>query len=128
MPNPQVHAAIGMIGFLIIAGIVYLFVNKEYKKKILIFLPLIILIGAVFSMIPDIPEIANDFPTIFGKVGLDRKDKPAWNTPAFNICFAHPYLDSKYPEQYDTTGLIITLIVFNSITGIYIAKTFKNLF
>ncbi len=47
MPNPQVHAAVGMIGSLVLLSIVYPLVRKYYPekiKKVLLFLPLIILL------------------------------------------------------------------------------------
>lgn len=128
MPNPQIHVAIGMIGSLILVSIAYPIIKKYYphkSKSLLLFLPLIIILGSFFSIIPDIPELAKDFPSVAQPIHLDYHDKPAWNMPAFNVFFLHPYLDSIFPEKYDTFGLILTLLVYNGITVFYFYQTFK---
>lgn len=127
MPNPQVHAAVGMIGALIIFGILYPILTrfcKKNKERLILFLPLIIIVGALLSMVPDIPELSSDYPGVFEPLHVERHDKSAWNTPIFNLCFLHPYLDSKYPERYDNIGLVLTLCVYNGIalSYFYIAK------
>lgn len=124
MPNPQVHAAIGFIGTLAIIGIISLFYRN---KKFIYFIPLLLLAGGFISMIPDLPEIAKDYPQIIDNSLPEQiYHKPAWNTPIFNICFLHPYLDSKYPEMYDTFGLVLTLAVFNCVGLIYFYKAKKK--
>lgn len=120
MPNPQVHAAVGMLGALVIVFILYPFFKYKYKqKKIFLLIPLFLILGALISMIPDIPELARDFPSVFNPVHITRETKPMLNIPIFNICFLHPYLDSKFAESYDTTGLIMTLLAFNCVSLFY---------
>jgi hypothetical protein len=117
MPNPQVHFAIGIIGTLAIVGLVSIFYRN---RKIIYFIPLVLLLGGFISMVPDLPELAKDYPAFFEKANSEVVyHKPAWNTPIFNICFAHPYLDSKYPETYDTFGLVLTLAVYNTLSLVY---------
>lgn len=126
MPNPQVHAAIGMIGALIIIGIVSIFYRN---KKMLFAIPVFVLICAMLSLVPDIPELARDFPTVADPIHIDYHQKPAWNTPIFNIFFMHPYLDEIYLEKYDMFGLVLTLITYNLISLIYFylaVKKFKS--
>ncbi|MBW2996669.1 hypothetical protein KY332_05220 [Candidatus Woesearchaeota archaeon] len=127
MPNPQVHAAIGMIGAVVIVGILYLIFKKKFEdKNVLLFLPLFLLLGAGLSLIPDIPELARSFPSVADPIHLDYHDKPAWNMPVFNLCFFHPYLDEHYSESYDLTGLILTLCVYNGIALFYFYQTRKK--
>ena len=129
MPNPQVHVAIGMIGALIIVFALYPFFKDFYKeKKIFLFLPIIILIGSFISVIPDIPELARDFPSVFEPLGITREDKAAVNTPIFNICFLHPYLDSIFPEQYNTRGFLLTLLALNFIPLFYYFYYMKGVY
>ena len=124
MPNPQVHAAVGMIGAAVFIGIACLIIKNVYPrkaKKLVLFLPLFILIGAFISLVPDMPELSKDFPSVFGPVHIDYHDKPLWHSPLLNLCFLHPLLDSKFEEQYDTFGLFLTLLVFNCISLFYLS-------
>jgi len=128
MPNPQIHVAVGMVGGLILVSVIYPIIKRYYSdkaRKFLLFLPLIILFGASLSMIPDIPELSKDFPSVAQPINLDYHDKPAWNIPIFNVFFLHPYLDSIFPEKYDTFGLILTLLIYNGIAGFYFYQSTK---
>lgn len=126
MPNPQVHAAVGMMGILVVFFVVYgilsIFYDQKRIRKLLLLLPLIIIIGSMLSLFPDYSEMARDYPSVFNKFHVTKYDKAAWHTPFFNIFFFHPYLDSKFAEQYDTTGLILTLLVFNGISLFYLVR------
>ena len=124
MPNPQVHVAIGMVGTLLIIGIVSFFYRN---KKFFYFIPLLVLLGGFVSLIPDLPELSPYYPSVFEPLDIDREHKPIWNTQIFNICFLHPYLDSKFPEKYDTFGLIITLVVYNLAALFYFSVEKKRI-
>lgn len=127
MPNPQVHVAVGMIGTIILIAAFYPLCKNFYKKyNLLNFLPILILLGAGWSMIPDIPELARYYPSVSQPLDLDYHDKPAWNTPMHNVFFFHPLLDSRYGEKYDTFGLILTLLVFNGISLFYLKLLKQN--
>ena len=71
MPNPQLHVAIGMLGTLILISIAYplisKFYSKEKAKRIILLFPILILIGSFLSIIPDVPELSNSFPSLFNQ-------------------------------------------------------------
>ena len=113
MPNPQLHVAVGMIGSLVILGIVFL-INKKFfmTKKLYMIIPLIILFGSALSMVPDVPELAKSYPSVFSQLGIDKYDKPVWNTPPFNLFFLHPAMDSVFLGDYDNIGLFLTIMTY----------------
>lgn len=118
MPNPQVHVAVGMIGSFTLFLIAYFLFKKRLKRySIIYFIPLIIILGSVISIIPDIPVLGVYYPSVFGPFDISLKDKTSWNTPFMNICFFHPELDKRYLEQYDTFGLILTILTFLIISS-----------
>lgn len=121
MPNPQVHVAIGMGVFFLVALFFYPFYREKNLGKVrwVYLLPLFVLVGGFLSVIPDIPELSQDFPSIFEPAGIYREDKPAWNKPVFNVFFFHPWLDARFPERYDNLGLFLVVLVFNGLSVFY---------
>ncbi|MEE9525151.1 MAG: hypothetical protein V3V78_00910 [Candidatus Woesearchaeota archaeon] len=116
-----------MIGILSIFFILSLFFRKFFEeKKLLLFLPLIILLGGFLAIVPDFPEFANNFPSVLNTFGIEKLYKSNWHTPIFNVFFLHPFLDSMASERYDLKGLMLTLFIYNGIALFYFYQTRKK--
>lgn len=114
MPPPQLHFAVGAL-----AGLVILLCTIPIKPKWKVYLPLIIPLFGILSMVPDIPKEVKDFPSIPGSslIGSDYVIN-TFDTKLANVFFMHPYLDSIISEQYQDldpyafTGFLIILAVY----------------